>query len=622
MTTSAAGKSDDLQQCDDEKSLAFALVGAGNWGRNHTLRLYERGALASVVDESAAALDTLRDSLVGFDSQKAGYASVFARSWDASGVVLTHDLEEALADPRVSAVVVAVPSHKHFEVARICLERGKHVLVEKPICLEEHHALKLIEVASANRRVLMVGHLVIYDPEFQVMLRAIKQGRIGRVRHMYATRLSLGRFRPEESVASSLASHDIAMILHVASQTSSGPHDATSHTRASEFNVISASECRTTGFVQPDFASLTLRNDDLGIDAHVVISWIHPFKQRQFVVSGERGTLVYDALHPDTSKHVQYFSTAPVVEHDGTVRLVDQGAPSDHAGSGAVQDLLANVDKSGWSDPLSLEHLHFEECIRSGAMVQTDGLQGFHVLRILNGAKARCLTSEQERERLLSMATMPRAPKTDAYFQHESAVVDSGAHIGAGTKIWHFCHVMSAARIGRNCSFGQNVFIGQCEIGNGVKVQNNVSIYDGVVLGDDVFLGPSMVFTNIRNPRSAIVRKGEFVTTRVERGVTVGANATIVCGVTLHEFSFVGAGAVVTKDVGAYEMVWGNPARVHAFVSKEGYRLVPIASNGHIQYRCSVSQQLYEMRARDPTRESQTRYFHPVPSSPTQPRCD
>jgi UDP-2-acetamido-3-amino-2,3-dideoxy-glucuronate N-acetyltransferase len=156
-------------------------------------------------------------------------------------------------------------------------------------------------------------------------------------------------------------------------------------------------------------------------------------------------------------------------------------------------------------------------------------------------------------------------------FIHETAVVDSGAQIGNGTKIWHFCHVSGTAFIGEHCVLGQNVYLGNKTIlGNNVKVQNNVSVYEGVICEDDVFLGPSMVFTNVINPRSAVNRKEEFKNTIVKKGATIGANATIVCGITLGEYCFIGAGAVVTKNVKPYALMVGVPARQKGWVSRSG----------------------------------------------------
>ncbi|MDR2767635.1 MAG: acetyltransferase [Treponema sp.] len=157
------------------------------------------------------------------------------------------------------------------------------------------------------------------------------------------------------------------------------------------------------------------------------------------------------------------------------------------------------------------------------------------------------------------------------YFVHESSYVDEGAEIGEGTKIWHFCHIMAGAKIGKKCSIGQNVNIGsRAVIGDGVKIQNNVSVYDDVILEDDVFCGPSCVFTNVINPRAFIERKQEYRKTVVKKGASIGANATIVCGVTVGEYALVGAGSVVTRDVPAYALVYGNPARVRGSVGEDG----------------------------------------------------
>ncbi len=164
--------------------------------------------------------------------------------------------------------------------------------------------------------------------------------------------------------------------------------------------------------------------------------------------------------------------------------------------------------------------------------------------------------------------------KNTTYFSHPTAVIDEGCTIGEGSKIWHFCHVMPDSIIGNNCNIGQNVVVmPQVKLGSNVKVQNNVSLYTGVECEDDVFLGPSMVFTNVINPRSAVNRRGEYAKTLVKKGATIGANATIVCGITLGEYCFIGAGAVVTKNVKPYALLMGNPAKQTGWMSEYGHKL-------------------------------------------------
>jgi UDP-2-acetamido-3-amino-2,3-dideoxy-glucuronate N-acetyltransferase len=183
------------------------------------------------------------------------------------------------------------------------------------------------------------------------------------------------------------------------------------------------------------------------------------------------------------------------------------------------------------------------------------------------------------------------------YFAHPSAIIDEGASIGKGTKIWHFCHIMPGAKIGMGCILGQNVFVDSgVQIGNGVKIQNNVSVYKGVLIEDDVFLGPSVVFTNVINPRSFIERKAEFRQTVVQRGATIGANATIVCGIKVGQYAMIGAGSVVTKDVKPFALVYGNPARQAGWVSQTGVRL---NFNETGQAICPVTGNNYVLRANE-----------------------
>ena len=181
------------------------------------------------------------------------------------------------------------------------------------------------------------------------------------------------------------------------------------------------------------------------------------------------------------------------------------------------------------------------------------------------------------------------------YFVHESSYIDEPCKIGAGSKVWHFSHVMKDCVIGSNCNIGQNVVISSgCVVGNNVKIQNNVSVYTGVTLEDDVFCGPSMVFTNVINPRSHVSRKDEYRVTQVQRGATIGANATIVCGTTLGQYSFVGAGAVVTRDVPDYARVYGNPAKIKGWSCICGCKLLLSVNDTKEQATCDACGRVYE----------------------------
>jgi len=190
------------------------------------------------------------------------------------------------------------------------------------------------------------------------------------------------------------------------------------------------------------------------------------------------------------------------------------------------------------------------------------------------------------------MSTSPQAFEKSKTSVHETAIVDAGAQLGEGCRVWHWVHICGGARIGKGSVFGQNVFVGNdVKIGNNVKIQNNVSIYDAVTLEDDVFCGPSMVFTNVINPRSAVIRKDEYLPTLVKKGATLGANCTIVCGITLGEFCFIGAGSVVTKDVPAYALMIGNPARQKGWMGQHGVRLQQVDTTN--TWKCPETGETY-----------------------------
>jgi UDP-2-acetamido-3-amino-2,3-dideoxy-glucuronate N-acetyltransferase len=219
------------------------------------------------------------------------------------------------------------------------------------------------------------------------------------------------------------------------------------------------------------------------------------------------------------------------------------------------------------AEPLRAECEHFLGCVKSRRPPRTNGAEGLRVLTVLQ----QCESALQQRAASHAPAG---ARRRDDYFIHESAFIDDAVEIGAGTSIWHVSHVLHDSRIGKDCRIGQNVVIGpNARIGDGVKIQNNVSVYEGVTLEDRVFCGPSAVFTNVHNPRSEVRRMDELRPTLVRYGATLGANCTIVCGVTIGRYAFVGAGAVVTKDVPDFALVVGNPARITGWMCACGHRI-------------------------------------------------
>jgi len=286
-----------------------------------------------------------------------------------------------------------------------------------------------------------------------------------------------------------------------------------------------------------------------GVKAHVFVSWLHPFKEQKLVVVGDRKMAVFDDVEKTDKLRLYPHS----IDWRGQVPVANRAESQ----SVAVEA----------TEPLRAECLHFLECVRTRTAPRTDGREALRVLSVLETCQRRLEGGAGQGGPLVPVAAAP-------YFVHESSYIDEGAEIGDGTTIWHFSHVMKNARIGKNCRIGQNVVIGSgVAIGDGVKIQNNVSVYEGVTLEDHVFCGPSMVFTNVFNPRSEIRRMDELRPTLVRRGATLGANCTIVCGVTIGRYAFVGAGAVVLRDVPDFGLALGNPARIMGWMCACGHRI-------------------------------------------------
>lgn len=498
----------------DGSAPRIAVIGCGYWGKNLVRNFAELGALGAVCDADADA------------------AAGFAKAWSVPAL----GWSEVLADKRLQAVAVAAPAILHARLAREALLAGKDVFVEKPLALDVGEAEALCRIAEANGRVLMVGHLLQYHPAFLKLRDMVDAGDLGHLQYIYSNRLNLGKIRREENILWSFAPHDISMILSLV---------GTEPTEVSAVGAIylhqTVDDVTTTHLI---FAN--------GTRAHIFVSWLHPYKEQKLVVVGDAGMAVFDDGQPWESKLMLY-------RHRIEWR---NGLPEPAKADGEGMTLIAQ-------EPLRVECAHFIECVTTRARPRTDGHEGVRVLRVLQAAQKHLPRAVAGVEGI-----MPKGRSFEGVQIHESAYVDDPVEIGAGTKIWHFSHVLPRVKIGRDCSVGQNVVIGpDVTVGNNCKIQNNVSLYKGVTLEDGVFCGPSCVFTNVVNPRAEIERKSEFRITLVRRGVTIGANATIICGHTLGAYAFVGAGAVVTRDVPDYALMLGNPARRAGWMSRAGGRL-------------------------------------------------
>jgi UDP-2-acetamido-3-amino-2,3-dideoxy-glucuronate N-acetyltransferase len=496
-------------------SLKVAVLGCGYWGKNIVRSFHELGALAAISDPFPKTASEV--------STKFGVPAL--------------SFEDILADETIQGVAIAAPAEQHFELARAAFNAGKHVFVEKPIALSMSDAREMTRLAKERDLTLMVGHLLQYHPAFERLKEMIASGALGRLQYIYSNRLNLGKIRREENVLWSFAPHDISMILTLA-----GEEPARVFATGASYLHKTLADVTTTHLSFPN-----------GVEAHVFVSWLHPFKEQKLTVVGEKAMAVFNDGEPWERK-LQIFA-----------HRIDwsNGVPTPVKSDGEYIELVPD-------EPLKRECSHFLEMIASGTAPRTDGIEGLRVLKVLQAAQQ----SLQEGQAIQTDSPGFEEERFPGVFVHESAMIDQGVEIGQGSKIWHFSHILGQVVIGRDVIVGQNVMIGpDVTIGDSCKIQNNVSLYKGVVLEDGVFCGPSCVFTNVNNPRAEIERKSEFRPTRVKRGATIGANATIVCGTTLGEYSFVGAGAVVTKDVPAHAVVVGNPARIIGWMSKTGARL-------------------------------------------------
>src|SRR6266702_697248 len=527
-------KGPNMQSSTNKSKARVAVVGVGYWGKNLVRNFHELGALTALCDADRSV------------------EVAYKRSY--GDMKFYTEYRDVLSDDSIDAVALATPAVTHFEMAKAALEAGKDIIVEKPLAVDVKHGEELVKLAEEKHRILMVGHILRYHPAILKLQKLIQDGTLGKINYLYSNRLNIGKIRTEENILWSFAPHDISVMLSLLNE------------------IPSRVSCQGGAYLNRHVVDVTLSQFSFpsGVQAHIFVSWLHPVKEQRLVVVGSEKMAVFDdtaedklVLYPHKVKWQNRVPTA--VKANGEIVKLEN------------------------REPLRAECQHFLDCVESRTSPVSDGAEGLRVLRVLAACQRSLLSGGVAVEPSGSLSEKERPP----YFVHESAYVDDGAQVGAGTKIWHFSHIMKGARIGERSIIGQNVNVdGGAIVGSNVKIQNNVSVYAGVVIEDDVFLGPSCVLTNVSNPRAEVNRHSLYEITRLKRGCTVGANATIVCGITIGRYAFVGAGSVVTKSVPDFALVVGNPARHIGWMSRHGHRLDSVDSHGVM--RCPESGYRYQ----------------------------
>lgn len=488
----------------------IALVGIGAWGANILRNLNDLGVLHT-------ACDTNRDILAQHEKNYAG-------------VCFCTDFDQILGDAEITAVVIATPAATHYELSKQALLAGKDVFAEKPLALKLEEGQELATIARNSEKILMVGHILRYHPALTKLQEMIAKGDLGKLQYIYSNRLNIGKLRTEENILWSFAPHDISVLLALLDED---PVKITATGGA----YLSENVYDTT------LTAIEFKN---GAKAHIFVSWLHPFREQKLVVVGSKTMAVFD----DLTQEKLFIYPHEVEWKDGKEPVAKKND---------FQPIEIEKD-----EPLRRELAHFIQCTLRRITPMTDANEGLRVLKVLQAAEHSLRTGK----------TVQISKQGDGFFIHESCFIDENVAIGEGTKIWHFSHILKNSSIGKNCVIGQNASIGpKVRIGNSCKIQNNVSVYEGVTLEDEIFCGPSCVFTNVYYPRAFIERKQEFQQTLVKKGATIGANATIVCGVTIGRFAMIGAGSVVREDVPDFAIVAGVPAKQIGWACRCGVSL-------------------------------------------------
>jgi UDP-2-acetamido-3-amino-2,3-dideoxy-glucuronate N-acetyltransferase len=502
----------------NHSKIKLGLIGGGYWGKNLIRDFNNIGVLHTICDIDQNTLNNYKEMYPNLN--------------------LTTNWDDIIQNKDINAVCISLPAEIHYKFTKLALENGKDVYVEKPITLDENEAKELIELASKYNRILMVGHILHYHTHVEKLKEIVKSGRIGKIKNIISNRLNLGKFRTAENVLWSFAPHDISVVLALCNDNL--PNRV----------ICMGKDCITKTI--HDITNTVLYFDDMDIYVNINVNWLNPYKEQMIVIIGEKGMIVFDDTKTDDK----------LIIYENYLKWDNGFLPTPVQGKGEVINVVFEF-------PLIRECRHFVECCLNRQKPITDGNEGLRVIQVLNASHKSLLSGKEV------ILTKNTSIVTREYFSHPTSIIDDGAIIGKGTKIWHYSHICKDAKIGENCNIGQNVFIaGGAILGNNCKVQNNVSIYAGVEAGNYVFFGPSCVLTNDINPRGMYTKGGNYIKTIIEDGVTLGANSTIICGNTLGKHALIGAGAVICKDVEKYSIMVGNPARQIGTIDEIGNRFI------------------------------------------------
>ena len=366
----------------EKSKIGVAVVGVGYWGKNLVRNFHDLGALEALCDAQ--------------ESVEASYRSQYA------GVKFHRDFGQVLSDPAITAVALATPAVNHYEMAKMALEAGKDVMVEKPLAIDVKHGEELVRLAADKGRILMVGHILRYHPAILKLQQLIHEGTLGKINYLYSNRLNIGKIRTEENILWSFAPHDISVMLALLNE------------------MPLRVSCQGGAYLNHDVADVTLSHFDFpsGVQAHVFVSWLHPVKEQRLVVVGSEKMAVFD----DTAEHKLVLYPHQVEWRNRVPTAVKANA---------------EVVELEEREPLKAECQHFLDCVESRTSPVSDGEEGLRVLRVLDACQRALATG-----RVSELVSGVGEEKARPYFVHESAYVDEGAEVGAGTKIWHFSHVM------------------------------------------------------------------------------------------------------------------------------------------------------------------------------------